>query len=196
MSKLEKRKRRFKKFLIKLIKPFIICQLILTLSTWFFIYTNPSIVEDECISGQIVVEDKLLSVSRTRRGSTKNFYVYSNGCCYRFANPNSENYSNSELYEKIAIGEKLDIIYTEYSVFYSRADYSIVAAKSQNDTYLNFDTVIEAYEGVNLVVMIIFIILEIILLSVFIVIIINKRKWLRLFPKRDDEQNSNVPPVK
>ena len=129
-------------------------------------YSNKPINARDCTTLQIVVEDKELALTSSVKHATYEFKIYSNGVVYEFpAEGIWGEYTPREMYEKINIGDTLEISYTKAQRFDGEYNY-VVDARNDSDTYLDFDSFISRGQTAKVTWLIIFAVFEVLFLLV------------------------------
>lgn len=118
-----------------LIKCILIQVAILLFFSYAFYHSMP-INANDCISKEIVIEDK----EYVRAFYEDKCYVFCDDIKYEYANLGMfGKYSHFEFYESINIGQTLDIVYTERFGLLGKYNY-IVGAKDDTNVYLDFES--------------------------------------------------------
>lgn len=119
---------------------FALIQLLIIILFVLPLYSNKSINARDCTTLQIVVEDKELEYVQHRRYSSHTFKIFSGSVWYEFPSEGIwGEYTPREMYEKINIGDTLEISYTKAQRFDGEYNY-VVDARNDSDTYLDFDS--------------------------------------------------------
>lgn len=130
----------------------VILQVVILLGFLWGYNPNASIDFDDCYSKSVVVEEKrFIKGHRRIRGSV--FYIVSGGESYTFSDTK---YSETDLDEKIAIGETIDVHYID-----SNGHFLVVNAKGQNEVYVDINEYNRESQISNVILIISFSIIEI-----------------------------------
>lgn len=165
------------KFVKRMLIKFILGQIVILLVFVLLFQESKPIDINSCTNTRIIVEDK----EYTRVYQEYKCRIFSNGIRYDFYNTGSSGkYTSKELYEKIVIGEILDISYINRYGFFGKYNL-IVDAKDETNIYLDFNSYNLQKEKANISVIIMFSIIELVFLSAFIVAFIFNRKELKIF---------------
>ena len=134
-------------------------------------YRPPWDAED-CTTLQIVVEDKELELTSTVGHATYKFMICSNGEWYEFPHEGIRGeYTAREMYEKINVGDSLEITYVKDFGFGLRGgEYNkLVDAINDSDVYLDFDSYNSRVQSANTTAFIVFAIFDAIVIFFWIV---------------------------
>ena len=144
-------------------KYFIFIQILIIILFLGCFFSNTPVDESACTTVQVVVEDKIHS----RGGRINEVCVCSNGVWYVFHEGGlTEEISMTELYEKINVGDTIEITYTERFRIYGGWYNLVVDAKDDSNSYVDFDLFNSERQSGQIVFNVFFVIIEIIYLLI------------------------------
>ena len=126
-------------------------------------FTTTPIDESACTTVQVVVEDKIHS----RGGRINEVCVCSNGVWYVFHEGGlTEEISMTELYEKINVGDTIEITYTERFRILDGWYNLVVDAKDDSNSYVDFDLFNSERQSGQTVTIVLFAVIEVVFLLI------------------------------
>jgi len=182
-----------RKFIRKIIRDFILGQIIILIVGGQSVYHLRQIKPDDCIVQKIMVE-KCTFVTKVKGPSYVR--IYSNGVQYRFPSMGWEDkYSNHELAQKIKPGQILEIKYinTRHFLFFFVKDNLIVEAGDGSDMYLDLDSYNSQLHSSFVALLVVLPISELVFLAILILRVLFNAAELKLFPNRKKKKRAKPP---